>query len=76
LTLLYALACPVGMGAMMWMMMRGNRDRPTPSAPIAGQPGPWESDPRESELARLREEIQHLRAGQPAAGTGGTEQRR
>lgn len=72
-TLLYALACPVGMGVMMWMMMRGGRNRPTQPAPTApgGRP-----DPRESELARLREEIQHLRAGQPAAGAGGTEQRR
>ena len=53
--ILYALAvlaCPVGMGAMMWMMMRGNKGR------AAGL------DSREAELARMRAEIDQLRAAQ------------
>jgi len=49
------LACPVGMGLMMWFMMRGN-NKPTPtgsSAPDAG-----------AELARLDAEIDQLQAAQ------------
>ncbi|SBW28744.1 hypothetical protein FDG2_5939 [Candidatus Protofrankia californiensis] len=74
-SLLYALpalACPVGMGVMMWLMMRGGR-RPTQAPPTAPD---WQPDPRETELARLREEIQHLRAGQPTVGAGSIEQPR
>lgn len=55
------LACPVGMGAMMWFMMRGGRQghqmgqssNPT-EPPIDHQ--------RETELARLRDEIDELRS--------------
>ncbi len=49
------LACPLGMGLMMWFMMRGNKE-PTStgaSAPDAG-----------AELARLRAEIDQLQAAQ------------
>lgn len=56
---LAALACPLGMGAMMWMMMRGGKNRP----PGAGQWSP--PDPRtgdEGELVRLRAEIDQLKA--------------
>jgi len=51
LYLLPALACPVGMGAMMWLMMRGP-GKP-PAAPV---------DPAPAELARLRTEIDALQA--------------
>ena len=46
------LACPVGMGLMMFFMMRGNKNEtPRPST---------QSD----ELTRLRAEVDQLRAGQ------------
>ena len=53
------LACPVGMGAMMWFMMRGHRQQPAaPSTPPAGEAGV------DGELARLRAEVDQLRAAQ------------
>lgn len=58
-TLLYvlpALACPVGMGLMMWFMMRGKRP--------AGQPHATPTTAQEQELARLRNEVEALRGEQ------------
>ncbi len=49
------LACPLGMGAMMWMMMRGSK-----STGIVA-PGSTSSA---DELTRLRAEVDQLRAGQ------------
>ncbi|MFJ6894900.1 hypothetical protein [Streptomyces hokutonensis] len=50
LYLLPVLACPVGMGLMMWLMMRPkNGAQPTPGAD-------------QQELLRLRKEINALRA--------------
>ncbi|MDJ0464594.1 hypothetical protein [Streptomyces sp. H27-C3] len=50
------LACPVGMGLMMWFMMRSKRtsatDQQAQSAPTAEQ---------EQELIRLRKEVDALR---------------
>ncbi len=46
---LAALACPVGMGLMMWMMMRGR-------GKSAGDSG------GQQQVARLREEIEELKA--------------
>ncbi len=43
-----ALACPVGMGAMMWFMMRGHNS--------SGAAGP------DDELKQLRDEVETLRA--------------
>jgi hypothetical protein len=54
------LACPLGMGLMMWFMMRGNKE-PTStgsSVPDAG-----------AELARLRAEIDQLQAAQRETST-------
>lgn len=52
---LAALACPLGMGLMMWFMMRGGHGQDTPKP--ATRPG-------HEELARLRAEVDHLRAAQ------------
>ena len=49
LYLLALLACPVGMGTMMWMMSRGHGSRPQPPED-------------RSQLAGLRAEIDQLRA--------------
>ncbi|WP_043735035.1 MULTISPECIES: hypothetical protein [Nocardia] len=50
---LAVLACPIGMGAMMFMMMRGNRHD-------SGD------DTRQIELDTLRAEIEHLKADRQA----------
>jgi len=58
---LYALAflaCPVGMGLMMWMMMRGNKNQPdTDEASMHKQ----------AELSRMQAEIDQLRADKERA---------
>lgn len=57
------LACPLGMGAMMWMMMRG-QNKPNESDAAAKQ----------AELTALRAQIDQLlsanRDGQRAGGDG------
>lgn len=50
----YALAllvCPIGMGLMMWMMMRGDKHGST-------------APQRDGELTQLRAEVEQLRAAQ------------
>jgi hypothetical protein len=46
------LACPVGMGLMMWLMMRGNKDK-TPQDRVP---------PKQDDVTRLQDEIDALRA--------------
>jgi hypothetical protein len=54
---LAVLACPVGMGAMMFFMMRGGKRQPAPnSAQSLGQ-----VSLQEAELIRMRAEIDELR---------------
>lgn len=50
---LLVLACPVGMGVMMWMMMRGSRAQGT---------GSQGEQSAAQEVARLRAEVDQLRA--------------
>ena len=53
---LYALAllaCPVGMGLMMWLMMRGNRQQPAAGDDTAA---------KQAELAGLQAQIDQLQA--------------
>lgn len=50
---LAVLACPVGMGAMMWMMARGQR-------------GGTKAPPGPDQVAQLRSEIDQLKAERAA----------
>jgi hypothetical protein len=59
---LYALAllaCPVGMGVMMWVMMRGHK------------PEPEDTAAKQAELAALQAQIDQLRAAQRDRDRGG-----
>lgn len=55
---LCAVACPVGMGAMMWLMMRGGRSRQSGDnqAPMSTP-----DQAAQEELTRLRAELDELR---------------
>jgi hypothetical protein len=57
LYILPALACPIGMGAMMWFMMCGGKD-----TAAGGQQPAQPSGPQTQELAELRTEVEQLRA--------------
>lgn len=65
LSFLLYLACPIGMGAMMWMMMRGNGQQQSktlatrPLGDLAGLHQQLQS--LESQQASIMSEIQRLR---------------
>lgn len=66
--LLAVLACPLGMGVMMWFMMKGGGNRQ--AAPVSASAK--DGDPvAEAELQLLRHEVDQLRATQKATSTGG-----
>ena len=68
---LAALACPVGIGAMMWVMMRGSRHGQQVGPPTMPLESPAGGDlEREAELARMRAEIDQLRAAQIGHSAG------
>lgn len=52
------LACPVGMGLMMWFMMRGGKES-APNVPDERSAQPSATD---AEVAALRAEVDQLRA--------------
>ncbi len=52
------LACPIGMGLMMWMMMRGTRRTPDVEPTF-----------HEADVARLQGEINQLRAERDQSST-------
>jgi hypothetical protein len=58
------LACPIGMGLMMWMMMRGQR---RDTSGLAASSAPTD---RAGEIDELRGEIAQLKAGRAARSTG------
>ncbi len=57
------LACPLGMGAMMWFMMRGGRDDQHMNSTSKPTESSIDQD-HETELVRLRAEIDEIRANQ------------
>jgi UDP-N-acetylglucosamine:LPS N-acetylglucosamine transferase len=68
--LLYLLACPVGMGLMMWMMMRGNKDQAHGANEVSPENaainGMAASTSPDDLIARLRAQLDELEAQQAA----------
>ena len=52
---LVILLCPLGMGVMMWLMMRADKTKPQAPSP---------EDSTSADVARLRAEVDELRAAQ------------
>ena len=64
-TSLALLACPVGMGAMMWFMMRGMKQQPA-----KGPEHPGNLTELRAEHQRLEAEVNRLRAVDQAPTAG------
>jgi hypothetical protein len=69
LYLLPALGCPLGMGAMMWFVMRSGKSGQSGQAVQPGAIVP--SAVQDQEIAALRAEMDQLRAAQREAETAG-----
>ncbi len=59
------LACPVGMGLMMWVMMRGGNGR---SASGTARPPGDRAPGEQAELVRLQAELDQLQAAERDQG--------
>ena len=70
LVALILLACPVGMGLMVWWMVRYASQSPKGAAPVGGL------DAREAEVIRLRAELDQLKAAQRESSESGGRPRR
>lgn len=62
LYVLPALACPVGMGLMMWLMMRPGRNTQSKAAQSTPYAAATDQPQSQQEVAALRKEIADLRA--------------
>ena len=60
-----ALACPVGMGVMMWLMMRGQQRGDGSQDRSAAREGP------EAQVRQLRAEVEQLKADRAASQRSG-----
>ena len=74
LTYLFLLACPIGMGLMMWMMMRGNGQQQTQAPPALGDLTGLHQQLQslERQQAAIIEQMQHLRDAEPEGGRNAT----
>ena len=64
------LACPVGMGAMMWLMMRGRKSdqRSSPESALLDSAQPASLELLREEHNRLSDEIERLEQRQAKGG--------
>lgn len=74
---LLLLACPVGMGLMMWMMARGNKSaKPSDGqAPRESSAEPASVEVLREEQRRLSEEIDRLEGGDASGAKASGERR-
>ena len=73
LSLLPAVACPLGMGLMMWLMMGGTKGQPTDAMQMPAQDGPTDARlvggvPRKQDAVVAEDAVGQARAVQTGAG--------
>jgi len=69
LYVLPGLACPIGMGAMMWFMMRGSKNTNTQQQPAQPDPQAAELDILRAQVAELRTKVEAPQDAVPTEAT-------